>query len=78
MTRINEAKVLRKHILYDWKYKFYSKKCNSKQKWNNDKCRCECKKCHVCKKNFIRNPSTLTCKIGAYLKSIDDDWKIIC
>ena len=22
--------------------------CNSDQWWNNDKCQCECKKCHVC------------------------------
>ena len=23
------------------------KKCNSDQWWNNDNCRCECKKCHI-------------------------------
>ena len=34
------------------------KKCNSVQWWNNNKCRCECKKCHVCEKDYIWNPST--------------------
>ena len=28
-------------------------KCNSDQLWNNDKYRCECKKRHVCKKDYI-------------------------
>ena len=33
-------------------------RCNSDQWWNNDKCRCECKKCHVCKKDYVWNPAT--------------------
>ena len=28
--------------------KFDERKCNSNQKWNNDKCRCECKKHNIC------------------------------
>ena len=34
--------------------------CNSKQRWNEDKCRCECKELidkGVCDKGFIFNPS---------------------
>ena len=35
ITRIDEAKTLAKHILYDYTCKFDSATCNSNQKWNN-------------------------------------------
>ena len=50
--------------------------CNSKQRWNEDKCRCECKELidkGVCSKGFIWNPSNCECEcdkscdIGEYL-----------
>ena len=50
--------------------------CNSKQRWNEDKCRCECKEIidkGVCGKGFIWNPSNCECEcnkscyIGEYL-----------
>ena len=50
--------------------------CNSKQRWNEDKCRCECKELvdkGVCDKRFIWNPSNCRCEcdkscdIGEYL-----------
>ena len=44
VTRINEDKTLVKH-----KCKFDSATCNSNQKWNNDKCQCECKINYTCK-----------------------------
>ena len=34
--------------------------CNNKQRWNKDKCKCECKELidkGVCHKGFIWNPS---------------------
>ena len=37
--------------------------CNSKQRWNKDKCRCECKELidkGVCDKEYIWNPSNLS------------------
>ena len=37
--------------------------CNSKQRWNEDKCRCECKELidkGVCDKEYIWNPSNLS------------------
>ena len=52
------------------------KKCNSNQKWNKDKCRCECKnlrKRHMCEKNFIWNSSTCTCENGKCSGSIIGD-----
>ena len=41
------------------------------KKWNNNKCRCECKKIHVCEKDYVR-------KIWKYLASIMDDSVMIC
>ena len=51
--------------------------CNNKQKWNEDKCRCECGEelsdKERCDKRFIWNPSNCNCKcdkscdIGEYL-----------
>ena len=56
ITGINGWKTLAKHILCECKCKFDDKKCNSNEKWNKDKCWCECKnlKKHcVCKKGYI-------------------------
>ena len=39
--------------------------CNSKQQWNEEKCRCECKELidkGVCSKEFIWNPSNCECE----------------
>ena len=47
---INESKTLAKHISCECKCKFDGRKCNSNQWWNNDKCRCECKKIMYVKK----------------------------
>ena len=50
--------------------------CNNKQRWNEDKCRCECKELidkGVCDKGFIWNPSNWECEcdkscdVGEYL-----------
>ena len=48
----------------------YSTKCNSNQKWNNDKCQCEC---HACKKDYSWNPSSCICGNSRHLKSIVDE-----
>ena len=48
ITRINKSKTLTKHTSCESKYKFDGRKCNSNQKWNNDKCGCECKKHSIC------------------------------
>ena len=39
--------------------------CNNKQRWNKDKCRCECKELidkGVCDKGYIWNPSNCECE----------------
>ena len=53
ITRKNESKTLTKHISCECRYKLDSRKCNSNQKRNKNKCLCECKnpeKHHVCEK----------------------------
>ena len=51
ITKINKSKTLTRHISCICKSKFDGRKCNSNQKWKNDKCQCECKnKKNVCKK----------------------------
>ena len=52
ITGINSSKTA-KYISWECKCKFDGRKCNSDQWWNNDKCRCECKKHHTCEKNYV-------------------------
>ena len=78
ITVINESEILRKHISCECKCKFDGTLCKSNHWWNNDKCRCECKKIHVCEKDYIWNPATVNCENGKYLASIMDDLAIIC
>ena len=52
IIRINELKTLTKYISCECKCKFDRKKCDSNEKWNKDKCRCECKKYHICEKKL--------------------------
>ena len=65
------------HISFDCKCNFNSTKGNSDQKWNNNKCQCQCKKYHTCKKGFSWNPNTCICEKSSYLKSTVDDSVIV-
>ena len=78
ITGINDSKTLTKHISCKCKCNFDSRKRNLDQKWNNKKCRCECKKYQICKKDYIWNLATCSCKNGKYLESIIDDSVITC
>ena len=58
------------------KYRPNADVCNNKQHWNNEQCRCECKRIidkGICDKGFIWNPSNCKCEcdkscdIGKYL-----------
>ena len=40
---INESKRLTKRISCKFKCKFFGRNHDSNQKWNNNKCQCECK-----------------------------------
>ena len=76
-TGIYESKTLAKHITCQCKCKFDVTKFTSVQWWNNDKCRCECKK-HICEKDYTWNPSTCSYENGKCLASIMDDLTIVC
>ena len=43
MSRTNETKHLSWHKTCKFKYKLDASVCNDQQRWNNGKCRCECK-----------------------------------
>ena len=76
MSRINETR----HIIWHETCKciciLSASVCNSRQRWNNQKCRCEWKESvdkEICDKGFMFNPSTCECEcdnscgIGEYL-----------
>ena len=58
ITGINESKSLTKHISCDCKCKFDRTKCKLNQWWNNDKCWWECKRHHICEKDYVWNLPT--------------------
>ena len=64
MPRINET---RQKVWHET-CKLTSAVCNSRQIWNEDKCRCECKgdliNKMVCDEEYIWNPSNCACECG--------------
>ena len=78
ITGKNESKILIKDIWCKCKCKSDGKKCNSNQKWNNDKCWWECKKHHMCEKAYIWNSFACSWENGKYLGSIIDSSVITC
>ena len=57
---------INRHISWECKCKFDGRKYNSNQWLNNNKYQGECKKRHVCKKDYISNHATYSCKNGNY------------
>ena len=78
---INKLKILTKYISYECKCKFEVSKCNSNQRWSNDKCWCESKnpeKHHACDEDYIWNPATCICENCEYLARTIDNLVITC
>ena len=74
MSRTNEARHIEWNESFMCKCRLDASVCNNKQRWNNDKCMCECKELidkGVCNKGFIWNPSNSecdkSCDVGEYL-----------
>ena len=69
MSLTNETRHIKWHETCKCIFRLDGIICNSKQRWNEDKCRCECKelidKC-VCSKRFFWNPSNCKCKCDKY------------
>ena len=64
VTGIKESKTLAKHISCECKWKYDGTKSKWNQWWNNENCQCECKKIHVCEKDYVWNTATCNCKTG--------------
>ena len=65
MTLTNETRHIKWHETCKCICRLDKIICNSKQRWNEDKCRCECKELidkGVCDKGFIFNPSNCECE----------------
>ena len=77
ITKLNEIKTFVKHISCDCNWKCGSTTCNSNQKWNNDKCQGDFKKCGTCKKDFSWKFSTWICekRRTMKIKRKDEQWK---
>ena len=76
MSRTNETKRRKWHKNCKCRCRLDASICNNKQRWNDDKCRCEYKELidkEICDKVFIWNPSNCECEcdkscdIGEYL-----------
>ena len=74
---INETRHIIWHETCKYICRLSASVCNNKQRWNQDKCTCECRENlidkGVCDKGFIWNPSNCegkcdkSCDIGEYL-----------
>ena len=67
MPRNNETRHIKWHEICKSKCRLDASVCNNKQRWNKDKCRCECEELidkGSCDKGFIWNPSNCDCECG--------------
>ena len=65
MSRTNETRHIKWHKTCKYRCRLDASFCNNKQRWNEDKCRCECKELidkGICDKGFIWNPSNFECE----------------
>ena len=56
MSRTNETRHIKWHETCKCKCRLDASVCNNKQRWNNDKCQCECKELNdkgICDKGYI-------------------------
>ena len=77
MSRINETRHIIRHETCKYICRLTASVCNNKQRWNEDKCTCECKEDlidkGICDKGYIWNTSNCQCEcdkscgIGEYL-----------
>ena len=65
MSWSNQTKQIKWHESCKYECRLNSIVCNNKQRWNEDKCKCECKELvetQECDKGFIWNPSNCNCE----------------
>ena len=64
-SRTNETRHIKWHKTYKCECTLDACICNNKQRWNDDRCICECKELidkGTCEKGFIWNPSNCECE----------------
>ena len=73
LARINETRKIVWHETCKCVCRLTSAICNDRQEWNENKCRCECKKDLVsklaCDKGYMWNPSTCSCECDRYCET---------
>ena len=72
-ARINELKILTKHLPCECKCKLDGTKCNLNQKWNRKLCQYKHKnpiKHNVSEKDYVLNPTTYACEISIISNSV--------
>ena len=65
MSRTNETRNIEWHEKLKYKCRLDASVCNNKKRWNDDKCRCQCKEVidkGVCDKGSNWNPSNYECE----------------
>ena len=82
MSRTNETRHTEQHETCKCKCRLDGCVSNNKQRWNDHKCRCECKELiekSVCDKGFIWHPSNCernkSCDVGEYLDYENCSWR---
>ena len=81
MSRTNETRFIKWHEKCKYECRLYDKVINkdNKQRWNKNKCRCECKELidkGICDKGFVWNPSNCECecdKNGDFSEYLDNE-----
>ena len=78
VSRTNETRHIKRHETFKCKCRQDASVCNSKQRWNKDKSRCECKELidkGICDRGFIWNPSNYEydklLDVGEYLDYVN-------
>ena len=64
ISRTNETRHIEYHEICKGKCRLDASVCNNRQRWNEDKCRCECKELinkGICDQEFIWNPRNCEC-----------------
>ena len=65
ISRTNETRYIKLHETCKCKWRLDASVCNNKQRWKEDKCRCEGKELidkGICDKGFIWNPRNCECE----------------
>ena len=73
LSRTNKTRHIKWHETCKFECRLDASVCNNKQRWNEDKCWCQCKELidkGVCDKGYAWNPSNCECECD---KSCDND-----